>query len=239
MSHLDPERLALLAIGEPASIEEQAHLDTCDSCALDLAELEHTVAVGKSTMSLGELEAPPERVWGRIADDIRAENTLPAVPVASPRADGPVPARSVSRLRRVLFTLAASVAIVLVGFGAWTLLRPTAPVEIATATLDAFPDHPDATGEAIVTESPDGERTVTVRLDDSEAAEGFREVWLITADATALVSLGELDGTEGKFALPADVDLRDYVLVDISQEPDDGDPAHSGDSIVRGELGFN
>ena len=62
--------------------------------------------------------------------------------------------------------------------------------------------------------------------------------WYITADASALVSLGILEGSEGVFDVPDDVDLADYVLVDISQEPEDGDPAHSGDSIVRGELGF-
>jgi hypothetical protein len=39
--------------------------------------------------------------------------------------------------------------------------------------------------------------------------------------------------------VPADVDLRDYVLVDVSQEPLDGNPAHSGDSIVRGQLDFS
>jgi hypothetical protein len=32
------------------------------------------------------------------------------------------------------------------------------------------------------------------------------------------------------------LDLRDYPVVDISREPLDGDPAHSADSISRGEL---
>ena len=37
-------------------------------------------------------------------------------------------------------------------------------------------------------------------------------------------------------ALSADIDLAEFVLVDISAEPEDGAPEHSGDSIVRGEL---
>lgn len=45
-----------------------------------------------------------------------------------------------------------------------------------------------------------------------------------------------LDGTDGRFTVPADIDLAEYSLVDISEEPDDGDPQHSGDSIVRGPL---
>lgn len=257
MSHLDPERLALIAIGEPAAPDEEHHLETCDVCALDLAELEHTVAVGKSTVSLGDLEAPPDRVWGRILHDVRggaepldglpADDATASAP-ASPAASAPAveragadasPRRRPRPLLRTLLTLAAGMAVIFVGFGAWNLLRPPESIEIASATLAAFPEHPGAEGEAFVTETPDGERTVTVRLDGSEQGDGFREVWLITSDASAIVSLGELEGDEGTFAVPDDVDLRDYVLVDISQEPLDGDPTHSGDSIVRGELGFS
>ena len=139
----------------------------------------------------------------------------------------------------MLFALAASIAAVLAIAGVWTFVRTQQPVEIASATLDAFPDHPDAVGTAEVTELSDGERTLTVSIDDFDESDGFREVWLITADASALVSLGELDGKKGTFVVPDDVDLRDYVLVDVSQEPLDGDPAHSGDSIVRGELEFS
>ena len=47
---------------------------------------------------------------------------------------------------------------------------------------------------------------------------------------------GVLDGTDGVFAVPDDVDLAEYPLVDVSQEPFDDDPEHSGDSIVRGPL---
>jgi hypothetical protein len=32
------------------------------------------------------------------------------------------------------------------------------------------------------------------------------------------------------------VRLGDNPEVDVSLEPDDGDPAHSGDSVLRGQL---
>ncbi len=247
MSHLDPEHLALVAIGEELTDAEQQHLATCDVCSLELAELEHTVAVGRSTVSLGELETPPERVWDRILDEVRSQPEAAAsgIPVDVPVDSAPAVAenqpdqRRTRRRGRMLFALAASIAAVLVIAGVWTFVRTTRPVEIASATLDAFPDHPDAVGTAQVTELADGERTLTVSLDDVEESDGFREVWLITADASDLVSLGELDGKKGTFVVPADVDLRDFVLVDVSQEPRDGDPAHSGDSIVRGQLEFS
>jgi hypothetical protein len=270
MSHLDPDRLSLIALRETATDEERAHLDVCDECALELAELEYTVVVGRSTVALGDLEAPPERVWSRIADELHlgvgagvsrpadseppaapepptartspsshagppAAEAAAAVPVDSPT--GP-PERRRRRGIRMLFALAASIALVVAAVGTWTLVRQAQPVEIAAATLDAFPDHPDASGTAVVVERADGERQIEVDLDDRERSDGFREVWLIKADASALVSLGILDGSTGTFPVPAGVDLREYVLVDVSQEPEDGDPAHSGDSIVRGELGF-
>ncbi|MDQ7878508.1 anti-sigma factor [Microbacterium sp. QXD-8] len=256
MSHLDPERLALVAVGEAVTDAEHEHLATCDACSLELAELEHTVAVGRSTVTLGELEAPPERVWDRILDEVRSQQSaasgeIAATPAASDEiaatpAVAPVPVADQQPERRrargggrLMFALAAGIAAVLAIVGVWSFVRPPQSVEIASATLAAFPDHPGAKGTALVTELSDGERTLTVSLDDSDDGDGFREVWLITADASALVSLGELDGRKGTFVVPADVDLRDYVLVDVSQEPLDGDPTHSGDSIVRGELEFS
>lgn len=223
MSHLDSERLSLLAIGEQATDDEKAHLQNCDACSLELAELDYTVAVGRSTAALGELETPPERVWDRIRNELDA-----------------TPRSKASRNRFAIgFALAASIVIVLVAVGTWTLLRPAAePVQLATATLEAFPSHPGAVGEAIVLETADGTRELTVTLDASESENGFREVWLITADASALVSLGVLEGNETTLPVPEGLDLHEYVLVDVSQEPDDGNPDHSGDSIVRGDLHF-
>jgi anti-sigma-K factor RskA len=264
MSHLDPDRLSLIALGEPATDEERAHLDTCDECALELAELEYTVIVGRSTVGVGDLEAPPERVWAGIAEELGLGaadrmSTAGGIPAADEReraatadeperasaaasvsADegspgAPAPARR-KRGTRIVFALAASIALIVAAVGTWTLVRETQPVEIAAATLDAFPAHPDASGTAVIVEKPDGARQVQVDLEAAEPSDGFREVWLITEDASALVSLGLLEGSTGVFPVPDDIDLREYVLVDISQEPADGDPTHSGDSIVRGEL---
>ena len=61
-------------------------------------------------------------------------------------------------------------------------------------------------------------------------------MWLLGADGKRLVSLGLLDGTTARFPLPPEVDLSQFPVVDVSLEPADGNPAHSGDSIVRGTL---
>jgi len=106
---------------------------------------------------------------------------------------------------------------------------------LASATLDAFPGWSTG-GTAVLEEDGDGMRTIVVDLDDDVAEGELREVWLIRADASGLLSLGFLEGTSGRFAVPAGVDLDEFRLVDVSAEPVDGDPSHSGDSIVRGEL---
>lgn len=230
MSHLDPERLAVIATGgEPAS-DEQLHLDECLECEVELAELEHTVAVGRSTSTLGELETPPERVWARILEDVRIVEQPSAV-TPNVRATG-------IRRSRLVYTLAAVAAGIFVVAGVWGIVRPAQVVELASATLEAFPDHVGSEGQATVLETADGGLEVRVQLDAEDADGGYREVWLITADASALVSLGVLEGSEGTFAVPDDIDVHDFVLVDISQEAEDGNPGHSGDSVVRGELQF-
>lgn len=253
MSHLDAERLMSLAMGEPAGEQERDHLEGCAECSLELAELEYTVTVGRSTATIGDIEAPPERVWARITEElglgtgVAQETSAPVAFVEDePTEPGvrdtgrPAAITAAGRPRgwRMMFALAATVALAFAAVGTWALIQPGAPKQVAAATLEAFPAHPEAFGEAIVREGRDGVREITVTLDAAEAEEGFREVWLITADASALVSLGVIDGREAVFPVPEGVDLHEFVLVDVSLEPVDDDPAHSGDSIVRGELSF-
>lgn len=102
----------------------------------------------------------------------------------------------------------------------------------------SVPRPPGAVGSAEVDEDKTGARTLTVSLAGEDGSDDYREVWLIRNDGKALISLGVLDAERGVFAIPENVDLDDYDLVDISFEPIDGDPTHSGNSIVRGTLDF-
>jgi hypothetical protein len=110
--------------------------------------------------------------------------------------------------------------------------EPEAPV-VATAVLDPLPGR-EVTGTAAVHQM-DGRRVLQVELADPGES-GYLEVWLLDADAQRLVSLGILSGSEGVFDIPDSLDIGEFPVVDISDEPYDGDPAHSGDSIVRGRL---
>lgn len=242
MSHIDPDVAALIALGESvAGDAERAHLAECPVCAEEVASLARTVAAGRSAGDQALL-TPPPRVW----DAISAELALTAEPAAteSPASSAPPPAAAAHRVPRrrrpgrrfvlAIVGVAAAAVIVVAGWTAATFITPT-PAIVAEARLDGFPGWQGAAGEAVL-EEVDGRTRVVVSLDAAVPADGYREVWLIAADGSALVSLGILDGSSGDFPVPGDVDLDRFTLVDISQEATDGDPGHSGDSIVRGEL---
>lgn len=131
---------------------------------------------------------------------------------------------------------AAAVVVIVGGIAVTAGLQQGPSVEVlAAAELGALPDWAGATGEAVVEVSGDGERNVVVTM-DTQAVDGYREVWLISEDLSALVSIGVLEGDDGSFVIPEGIDLEDYPLVDVSDEPLDGNPDHSGNSIVRGTL---
>ncbi len=91
-------------------------------------------------------------------------------------------------------------------------------------------------GEASAVQTDD---TFTIRVSASDLGDGpgVHEVWLINVDGERMISIGLLaSGDEGEFAVPMDLIDEGYRIVDISVEPDDGDPTHSGVSLARGEL---
>jgi hypothetical protein len=150
----------------------------------------------------------------------------------SPPATG---SNNVTWLRRPVTWLAAAAAAVVITTGVVVAVNQTvAPVPLASARLEPLEQF-SATGSATVTEAGDGTRTIEVQLDKTEAS-GYQEVWLIAPDLSRLVSLGIMNSSSGRFDVPAGLDLSGYPIVDISDEPLDGNPAHSSVSIVRGTL---
>ena len=239
MSHLDPDDLALLALGEKAGTRhDKEHLASCDQCRDDLGMLARTAAVGRSTFAAGELLEPPVRVWSRIRDELKldhAEQPLLGADALLAEVITLVPRRRSRWLPGI--AAAAATVLVVAGVGvASRILTPVPDTVVASATLGAFPGWVGSTGEAVVEQQADGARVITVLLDTPGDNDGYREVWLITSDATELVSLGVVRGAVGSFTVPDGLDLSLYDVVDVSAEPFDGNPAHSGDSILRGTL---
>ena len=260
MQHLHDDALTLLALGEDATAEELAHLDSCLRCRADLGSFQRVVAAARLAGDSGDdvgfesaagpsgrsepfeftLKTPDSSVWESIHRELKLDDGLRPDPLSTPESAGaPVASFSAARRRRRIgaWLAAAAAAAVVIAAGAWGALRDVAvpgPEIIASVDLSPLAAYTD-TGSAVVDRLPNGQRELVVTA-SSAAAQGYREVWLLAPDAASMVSLGTMDGTEGHFALPDDLDLSAYPVVDISDEPYDGNPAHSGDSILRGQL---
>ncbi len=101
--------------------------------------------------------------------------------------------------------------------------------EVQLATLAG-----GGTGSAELVEH-DGHLELHVHTAGLEAGDGYLELWMIDPTVSKLVSLGPLRDDE-VYVLPSGVDPAEYPIVDVSAEPVDGNPAHSGASLLRGEL---
>jgi hypothetical protein len=258
--HCTPEELALAALREPLADGAAAHLAGCASCRAEVARLRRPV----EALSVPELAdpgppvAPPPGLWAGIAaatgvstaprPDVVAASALPAgpvpdlppVPVAPPRADpggAPVVPLRPRRSRLVLAAAAALVAGLAIGAGAVALTGDDedAGVPVADAVLDPLQDS-GASGRAAVVERADGTLVLRVELAADAPREGYYEAWLLTESVSGLIPLGVVRAGTEEFELPAEVDIGEYPVVDVSVEQLDGDPTHSGVSVARGQL---
>ncbi|TFV52777.1 anti-sigma factor, partial [Geodermatophilus sp. DF01-2] len=152
----------------------------------------------------------------------------------------PAPPTESLRTRRSRLLLAAAASLVVgVGIGAGAVALGTGEddgIAVAAAALDPLAGS-DATGEARVVERDDGTLVLEVDLRAADPDGGFYEVWLLDEAGEDLLSLGVVrGGGEVALTLPPGLDLDEYPIVDVSVEPLDGDPGHSGVSVARGTL---
>jgi hypothetical protein len=231
VQHCSPEQLALAALREPLPAEDTAHLESCATCRAEVASLQRGVDVlaVPALAAPGAPVPPPPRVWDAIAA---------ATGVSTAPREEPAPAEVVElapRRRNRWLPLAAAV---LIGAGAGgaavALSRDDDGAVVAETTLDPLADD-DASGRAEVRER-DGLRSLQVDLDAPALADGYYEVWVMQPDAVRMVPVGVVHRGDTVLPLPAGLDLGSYPVVDVSVEPLDGNPAHSGLSVARGSL---
>lgn len=236
MSHADREQLAGLALDPtdgPADVRE--HAETCPECAALLAELTGV----RRRAGADALVPPPAGLRAQVMAEVHTGDAQPS--------SEPVPAETAARRGVPLWLVGVAAALALLaGIGLGRLTGPTEAPEavepptdsgtvVAATALTAL-DSDAERGEARAVQTDD---TFTIRVSASELGDepGVREVWLINVDGERMVSIGLLaSGDEGEFAVPMELIDEGYRIVDISIEPDDGDPTHSGVSIARGEL---
>jgi hypothetical protein len=236
MSHADPEQLAGLALDPtdgPAEVRE--HAATCPECAGLVAAF----TGARRRAGADALVPPPAGLREKVLAQVRAGDAEPV----------PLRARDEPTRRGVPLWLAgiaaglallAGVGLGRVGTGPDEVPEAVAPpgdagTVVAATALTAL-DSDAERGEASAVRTDD---TFTIRVSADELGDepGVHEVWLIHVDGERMISIGLLaSGDEGEFAVPMDLIDEGYRIVDISVEPDDGDPTHSGVSIARGEL---
>ena len=259
MPHCQPEQLALAALHEPLPDDDAAHLASCADCRSEVRSLQRSVdAVAVPEFAAPALPVPPPAsVWAGIAaatgvtaapraealaaaDEPPPVTVVPSAPFpVTPPEDPPAGAAVLpfrSRRPRLLMVAAAAVAGAVVGAGAVAVLtRGDDGESVTTVALDRLGDEP-ASGRAEVVVRADGSRALQVDLDAPDLDGEYYEIWLIEPDVVDMVPLGVVRPGAQTFEVPAGLDLGEYPIVDVSVEPLDGDPTHSGYSVARGQL---
>jgi hypothetical protein len=179
------------------------------------------------------LEAPPASVW----EGISAEVSKPGVS-AQPSGVA-VASKPARRLPLRALSIAASIVVLLGVAGFIVSGKSTDPSRVlvmaplSSVGLSGAPTG--LVGEADVIERS-GHRYVRLKAKGVAPKSGeFLELWLIDANVKGMVSLGAVNST-GEYELPPGLSVTDYPIVDLSTEPYDGKPTHSGASLLRGKL---
>lgn len=200
-------------------------------------------------------EEPPAGLWDRIAaaaldgdaalveaTEVTAEPGLGPDQAAEPNRVlpmRPVPSRRSRRMLAVggALALAAAAAIAIpLAVSTDDDVRVLASAPLSNEGLASFDDTP--VGSARLVEDH-GVRYLDVRVDDAPPlGDGYLELWLIDTQVQGMVSLGPYTGNH-RYPVPASVSPERFPVVDVSLEPSDGVPTHSGVSVVRGVLPAN
>jgi anti-sigma-K factor RskA len=175
-----------------------------------------------------EWEPAPPELWDRIAAEVDGGPRR-----AVTRLHDDVPAVGTSRrwwragLAGIAAAAAATIAVVIV-------VDDDEPDIQVLSAVDLDPVVGSGSGRAELV-SVDDSLQLRMETEGLDTPDGYFEVWLIDPTVTQLVSLGPLRA-DGQYDVPPGIDAAAFPVVDVSVEPVDGDPAHSGASVLRGQL---
>jgi hypothetical protein len=147
--------------------------------------------------------------------------------------------RNVAQRRRALVAVAAAVVVGLGATGAvWWRSSPSAgPGSAIEAPLSPVATAGPGRGSVRMVEEH-GQTTMTISVRGLPAATGghFYYAWLLDPTTNKMFALGLVDPSSGSSFDLADAVVASYSAVDVSLETDDGDPAHSVTSVLRGSY---
>ena len=240
MSHPD---LELLLTGiDHAPDDVLRHVAECPTCQEDLATIRRARAAGdllRTEPGASALTAPPPAVWDAIQRELALEGDgTDADQDAGVGDEATVVPLAPRRTRRSPWGWVAAAAVgAVLGSGlTWAVAQGGGDDSTTTATSALAPLDGHDTSGTISLSGTGGSTRLSLDVSGVPADPGFVEVWLLDAKTGGMVALGVLDGDHGSFAVPPGLDLAAYDQVDVSQEPYDGDPRHSTESLARGRL---
>ena len=253
-AHDSPDLVGLLAgeLGRNETIEAAHHLEGCDLCAHELADLAVAHAAlqssGRVTTQLDTARMPPTSTPGDGGDVGDVDDPLPrlVLPLGDPAAGPPAgppgrPSDPRPRPGRWRVLTIAAAAVLVIGTGTAVGLAAThsrsTPVPVATAALQPIAAPPGSSGAvAVYAEGQTRSLVVDIHHLPDPGPQSFYEVWLLDPATRKMLSMGVLSPSgHGRFDVSAGI-MDGYSAVDVSLQANDGDPAHSRTSVLRAYL---
>ena len=179
-----------------------------------------------------------ERHLSRLPREAWERPEPPPAPWPAEEEARPASARRRLSLRPVVAALAAAVLLA-AGVGAGILIAggddaaDGGPVQVDLAPVDS---GGGASGVARLRPEAGGRASVSLSGLEPSRGGDYYELWLLGKDGE-LVALGSVrvpESGEAELDVDLPVDPRQFQFLDVSREPGDGDPSHSGDSVLRG-----
>ena len=211
---IGPYLLGELSVGEERELER--HLAGCSACRDELAGARQTHDLLRELAAGG----PPPELKARVLARVRGE----------------IPARS--RVGWNLWVPAAAALVLAAILGIWLLQTTTGDSsgEVAlTATALAPGASGDLRGEKI---GENFQIELEVRKLPKLHKDEYYEMWYAREDG-GRISCGTFraqPGGQTAVNLTAPVSAVSYPIIEVTREPDDGDPGSSGKEVLVGDL---
>jgi hypothetical protein len=227
--HVDEQLVALLS-GELGREETRAvarHLHGCDECRAQLVD----VAVGHGLLSAAA-RAEAEIGFPLTAGPAAIEAVAVPPPATNPRQP---PLRRPRRWTPRVAAAAVALVVAAAAVGIALARHDGRPTPSAVASLRAIDAPPDAQGSVVVRSvGSTQEMTISTEGLPPLAANQFYEVWLLQPATNKMLPVGVLAPSgSGRYALAAPV-MAQFTAIDVSLQQNDGNPAHSTSSVLRG-----
>jgi hypothetical protein len=186
------------------------------------------------------LDSAPAQVWDQIQSALEQERL--AGPDNDALADSvPLPAKGMAGRRRTPPWWLAAAAAFLAFVAAGVIVIANGSRDQSVVGEFALSNQGlDAAGKesrgSVLVRMDHGQTILDVHVDHlPDIPRTFLELWVIDSDVKGMFSLGPLLGS-GVYALPPGVDVKQFPIVDISVQQINGQPTHSGQSILRGVV---